>query len=222
MPSILELVQTLAVWALPVLSAITLHEVAHGRVAYALGDDTAARMGRLSLNPLKHIDPVGTVLVPAILLALGGFLFGWAKPVPVVAQRMQHPRRDMALVAAAGPLANLAMALAWGLLLKVALAALAQDPQAGLWIGLRLMATAGVVINLALMVLNLLPIPPLDGGRVLSGFLPEAWARRMDRLEPYGLLILVALLASGVLGVILGPPMGLAQGFVVTLLGLDA
>ena len=219
MPPLIEVAQTLAIWALPVLFAITLHEVAHGWVARALGDDTAARAGRLSLNPIKHIDPVGTILVPAVLLMLGGFLFGWAKPVPVAMNKLPHPRRDMALVAMAGPLSNLAMALLWGLLLKLALA---QNPESALWIGLRLMATAGIVINLVLMVLNLLPIPPLDGGRVLNGLLPEAWARKVDRLEPYGLVILVVLMATGMLGAVLHTPLAIAQNFIATVLGLTA
>ncbi len=223
MPSLISVAQTLAIWALPVLFAITLHEVAHGWVARALGDDTAARQGRLSLNPIKHIDPVGTILVPALLLMLGGFLFGWAKPVPVSANKLPHPRRDMALVAIAGPLSNLAMALLWGLLLKLALE---QDlghglESGGLWVGLRLMAMAGIVTNLVLMVLNLLPVPPLDGGRVLNGLLPEPWARKIDRLEPYGLLILVALMATGVLGALLRTPLALAQGFVAAVLGIN-
>ncbi len=218
MPPLIEIAQTLAIWALPVLFAITLHEVAHGWVARALGDDTAARAGRLSLNPIKHIDPVGTILVPAVLLLLGGFLFGWAKPVPVAMNKLPHPRRDMALVAMAGPLSNLAMALLWGLLLKLALA---QDVASGLWIGLRLMATAGIIINLVLMVLNLLPIPPLDGGRVLNGLLPEAWAHKVDRLERYGLVILVVLMATGALGTLLRTPLALAQSFVATVLDLS-
>jgi Zn-dependent protease len=218
MPSLISVAQTLAIWALPVLFAITLHEVAHGWVARALGDDTAAKLGRLSLNPIKHIDPVGTILVPAVLLMLGGFLFGWAKPVPVSVNKLPHPRRDMALVAMAGPLSNLVMALLWGLLLKVVLE---QNLEGGLWVGLRLMAMAGIVINLVLMVLNLLPIPPLDGGRVLNGLLPEALARKVDRLEPYGLVILVVLLATGVLGTLLRPLLAIAQGFVATVLGLN-
>lgn len=219
MPSLFELAQLLAIWALPVLLAITLHEVSHGWTAYAFGDDTAARAGRLSLNPLRHVDPVGTVVVPAILLLLGGFIFGWAKPVPVAAHRLPHPRRDMAIVAAAGPLSNLAMAFAWAVLLKVSLM---QDPASGLWIGLRLMATAGVVINLVLMVLNLLPVPPLDGGRVLNGFLPEHLARKMDRIEPFGLVILLALLATGMLGRILLPPLAIVERFLLGLLGIES
>jgi Zn-dependent protease len=218
MPSFLELAQTIAVWALPVLFAITLHEVAHGWVARALGDSTAAMMGRLSLNPLKHIDPVGTIAVPLLFLLLpGNFLFGWARPVPVSARNLRNPRRDMAVVAAAGPLANLAMAFAWGLLLKLALA---QGAEEGVWLGLRLMATAGIVVNLVLMALNLLPVPPLDGGRVLAGLLPPAWAHRMERVEPYGLLILVALLVTGLLGPLLRPVMAVAQALLLATLGL--
>lgn len=216
MPIEMTLVQKIAVWAVPVLFAITIHEASHGYAARALGDRTAESLGRLSLNPLRHIDPVGTILVPAVLLVLGGFLFGWAKPVPVNARNLGHPRRDMALVAAAGPLSNLAMALGWGLLLKFALGGGSE----GLWLGLRYMAIAGIVINLVLMVLNLLPLPPLDGGRVLTGLVPEAFARRLDRIEPYGLLILVVLLATGLLGQILYWPLIIAEGVIFNLLGL--
>lgn len=217
MPFEMTLVQKIAVWAIPVLLAITVHEASHGYAARALGDRTAEALGRLSLNPLRHIDPVGTLLVPGILLVLGGFLFGWARPVPVNARNLAHPRRDMALVAVAGPLSNLAMALGWGLLLKLALAGGSTD---GLWLGVRAMAVAGIVINLILMVLNLLPLPPLDGGRVLTGIVPEAWARRLDRIEPYGLLMLVVLLATGLLGSILAGPLAYAEIAVFRLLGL--
>lgn len=218
MPSFPELAQTLAVWALPVLFAITLHEVAHGWVARALGDSTAAMMGRLSLNPLKHVDPVGTILVPLIFLLLpGNFLFGWAKPVPVSARNLPHPRRDMALVAAAGPLANLAMAFAWALLLK---AALLQDSGEGLWLGLKLMAGAGIVVNLVLMALNLLPVPPLDGARVAAGLLPTSWALQFDRVEPYGLVILLALMFTGLLGPLIYPLMGFTQALLFGALGI--
>jgi Zn-dependent protease len=211
-------VQLIAIWALPVLFAITLHEVAHGWVARAFGDDTAARLGRLSLNPVRHVDPVGTIVVPIVLLLLGGFIFGWAKPVPVVMRNMRRPRRDMAIVAAAGPLANLAMALAWGLLLKIALW---QGADHGIWLGVRYMAVAGILINCVLMVLNLLPLPPLDGSRVVNGLLPEGAARVVDRIEPYGLLLLVLLMASGILGSILGPPLRVVEGVLYRLLDIN-
>jgi Zn-dependent protease len=205
----LSLPQQIAVWAVPVLLAITLHEVAHGWAARALGDPTAARLGRLSLNPLRHIDPVGTVIVPGVLLALGGFLFGWAKPVPVNMHNLRKPRQHMALVALAGPGANLLMAIGWALLLKLSLA---QGSSPGTWEYLGYTAVAGVLINLVLMVLNLLPMPPLDGGRVLAGLVPESTARVLDQVERWGLLLLVALLATGILGQILAPLLQLAQG----------
>ncbi len=212
------IVQKLAIWAVPVLLAITLHEVAHGWTARALGDDTASRLGRLSLNPLKHIDPVGTILVPAVLLFLGGILFGWAKPVPVVMANMRNPRRDMAIVAVAGPASNFVMALVWGLLFKFA--AMQGADVSGVWTGLRLMAQAGIAINLVLMVLNLIPIPPLDGGRVLTGLLPEHLARRVDRLEPFGLMILLLLMFTGVLGTIMAWPMSLSYAALSHLLSI--
>lgn len=213
----LSLPQQIAVWSVPVLLAITLHEVAHGWAARALGDPTAANLGRLSLNPLRHIDPVGTVIVPGVLLALGGFLFGWAKPVPVNMYNLRRPRQHMALVALAGPGANLVMAIGWALLLKLSMA---QDSTAGTWEYLGYTAVAGVLINLVLMVLNLLPMPPLDGGRVLAGLVPESTARVLDQVERWGLLLLVALLATGVLGKILSPLLQLAQGALFTLVQL--
>ena len=213
------LVQKIAIWALPVLFAITLHEVAHGWAARLLGDRTAQMLGRLSLNPLRHVDPMGTVVVPAVLLAIGGFLFGWAKPVPVDMRNLPSPRRDMALVAIAGPAANALMALAWGLLLKFGLG---QDTGEGLWLGVQAMAVAGVVINLIVGVLNLLPLPPLDGGRVLNGLLPAALSARYEKLEPYGLIIVVLLLASGWLSKIMYWPLLLSQSLLFGLLGIDA
>ncbi|HSJ49136.1 MAG TPA: site-2 protease family protein [Gammaproteobacteria bacterium] len=197
----LSLAQKIAAWVLPVLLAITVHEVSHGWVARRLGDQTASLLGRLSLNPLRHIDPVGTVLVPAIMLLLpGGFVFGWAKPVPVDARNLRRPRTDMAWVAAAGPFSNLCMALLWALLAQVGSAI-------GGWAGAPLvyMAVAGIFINTILMVLNLLPLPPLDGGRVAVGMLPDHLARPLARVEPYGIWILLALLFSGLLGGILWP-----------------
>ncbi len=217
MSSELSLVQTIAVWSLPVLFAITLHEVAHGWVARAFGDRTAELLGRLSINPLKHIDPVGTLIVPVVLLVLGGFLFGWAKPVPVNYASLKHPKRDMALVAAAGPASNFVMALFWAALLKVAMGS---GSESGTMVGLQLMAQAGVTINVALMVLNLLPLPPLDGGRVLTGLLPMRAAVAFSRIEPYGMLILVGLMASGLLARILYPPLVIAEGFILSLVGI--
>ncbi len=217
MPIEFNLVQKIAIWALPVLFAITIHEAAHGYAARALGDRTAESLGRLSLNPLRHIDPVGTIIVPAVLMVLGGFLFGWAKPVPVNSNNLRHPRRDMALVAIAGPLSNAAQALFWGLLLKFLLQS---GSHSGVVIGFTNMAVAGIVINLILMVLNLLPMPPLDGGRVLTGLVPEAVARKLDRIEPYGFFILLGLLAIGWLSLIMGPGLRLAEHLIFSLLGM--
>ena len=219
MPDLNTLVQKLAIWALPVLLAITLHEVAHGSMARALGDNTAAAQGRLSLNPLKHIDPVGTLLVPAVLLLLGGFLFGWAKPVPVDFRNLRNPKKDMAIVAIAGPAVNLVMAFGWALLLKYVLT---QDIEAGgLWLGMAQMSIAGISINLILMVLNLLPLPPLDGGRVAVGLLPMRQAIALSKIEPYGFVILIVLMATGMLGRILGPLVGGTQAAVLALFGIQ-
>ncbi len=200
MPDLALLSQKIAVWAVPVLLAITVHEAAHGYAARSLGDDTAERAGRLSLNPLRHIDPIGTLLVPGLLLWLGGFLFGWAKPVPVNFGRLRSPRRDMALVAGAGPGANLLMAIGWVALLAVYQA---QGSPTGSWTLLRDMCVAGVTINVILMVLNLIPMPPLDGGRIAVGLLPRSLALPLSHLERWGLLILLGLLATGLLGKIL-------------------
>jgi Zn-dependent protease len=197
--------QKLIVWVPPVLLAITLHEAAHGWLASRLGDPTARMLGRVSANPVKHIDPVGTVLVPGVLLLLGGFLFGWAKPVPITARNFDRPRRDMALVGAAGPLSNLLMAFLWAMVIRGAGLFADNFSQAGRV--LLLMGIAGIFINVSLTVLNLLPLPPLDGGRILSGILPGRYASVLDRLEPYGLLILVGLIVTGFLSRILGPPL---------------
>jgi Zn-dependent protease len=199
-----NLVQTIAVFAIPVLFAITLHEAAHGYVARIFGDDTAHALGRITLNPLKHIDPVGTVLVPLAILLMsslggGGFLFGWAKPVPVNAGLLRRPKQDMIWVAGAGPAANLLMAILWALALKLQLS-LGTDERFFIE-----MARAGVFVNIGLMALNLLPVPPLDGGRMLAGVLPSRLAWGFARLEPYGLLIVIGLLVTGLLGVFLLP-----------------
>lgn len=202
-----SLIPTLAIWALPVLLAITLHEAAHGYVARHFGDPTAHLAGRITLNPFKHIDPVGTILVPIAILTLstlfggGGILFGWAKPVPVDFGRLRNPKGDMLWVAAAGPFVNLVMALGWALVFKIA----SSSPENAYTLPLELMAEAGMIINAVLMFLNLLPIPPLDGGRIAVSLLPGRLAWQFSRLEPYGFPILLVLLFTGVLGSILGP-----------------
>lgn len=204
----------LAIWALPVVLAVTLHEVAHGWMARAFGDPTAAEAGRLSLNPLAHVDPVGTLMVPGLLLLASGVLnyvsgvsappvlFGWAKPVPVDWRRLRPFRLGLASVALAGPGANLLMMLGWALVGQLAL--LAPQSSGGLLI---YMAQAGIIGNAVLMLLNLLPIPPLDGSRVVTVLLPRSLARPYARMERFGLFIVLALLATGLLGAVLGPPL---------------
>lgn len=213
-----KLLLDIATWALPVLLAITLHEVAHGWAALALGDRTAQMLGRLSLNPIRHIDPIGTVAVPLSLVAfswLAGtppFVFGWAKPVPVDVRNLAHPRRDMAWVAAAGPASNFVQAVAWGWLLHLSYGELTS--------GIHTMAIAGITINLILIALNLLPLPPLDGSRIVSALLPHNLAWQYNRLEPYGLIILIALMVFGWLTPLLAPIFQLVKGWVLLLAGL--
>ena len=194
-------IQILSLYALPAILAITLHEAAHGYAAKRLGDLTAYQEGRISLNPLKHIDPIGTLVVPAVLLiASGGKLaFGWAKPVPVNFSRLRNPKKDMFWVAAAGPAVNLLMAIGWAIVFKLVVASPVNyftDPALA-------MAQGGIVINLVLMVLNLLPIPPLDGGRIAVSLLPNSMAYSLARLEPYGLLIIMLLMVTDILGSIM-------------------
>jgi Zn-dependent protease len=211
-------VQQIAAWVMPVLLAITVHETAHGWVARRFGDKTAQMLGRLTLNPIKHIDPVGTILVPALMLLLpGGFVFGWAKPVPVDWRNFKHPKQDMAWVAVAGPASNLLMALAWALAARVALGMSTDN-----WIALPLlfMGVAGIFINTILMVLNLLPLPPLDGGRVVTGLLPAPYAYQFARIEPYGFFILVALLVTGVLGIVMWPVVQLFLQLMASVAGM--
>ena len=208
----MEQVVGLVAIAVPVIYAITLHEVAHGWVARSLGDDTAARANRLSLNPLRHVDPIGTVAVPLVMYLFTPVLFGWAKPVPIDWRKLRHARRDIALVAIAGPAANLGMLLLWGLVLKT-----------GFGLGSEIliqMGRAGIIVNIVLMVLNLVPIPPLDGSRVLSAALPPPMARQYLRLEPFGLLIVVALLVSGVLGKLVTPVLYGVRDLLYRLIGI--
>jgi Zn-dependent protease len=199
------LIQTITVYAIPVLLAITLHEAAHGYVAKMFGDATAYLAGRVTLNPVKHIDPVGTIAVPIAILLVSklfggaGFLFGWAKPVPVAFGNLRHPKQDMVWVAAAGPAANLVMAIGWALFLKLQIAlGLTEDFFVE-------MSKAGIFVNIGLMALNLLPVPPLDGGRIAVGLLPGRLAYQLSRVEPYGVFIVLFLLATNTLGFFLVP-----------------
>ena len=214
-PNLLYVAST---WVVPVLIAITFHEAAHGYAAWWLGDDTAYRQGRVTLNPLKHIDLFGTVLLPAVLLITGSpFLFGWAKPVPVVFERLRWPRRDMVIVAAAGPGTNIVLAVASAIMIN----AVWLLPQ-----GAEVWATAvlynSIVLNLVLAVFNMLPLPPLDGGRVMTGLLPGPLAWKFSRIEPYGFMILLALLVTGLLGKIMWPAISLVMGALGLLSGLPA
>jgi len=210
---IAQIMQGLAVGAVPVLFAITLHEVAHGLAARQFGDRTAEMLGRLSLNPIKHIDPVGTVVVPALMFMTSGFLFGWAKPVPVAFQNLRNPKRDMIFVALAGPVANIVMGIGWALLLKLVFALGWSRGVPGEF--LISMAEIGISINILLASFNLLPIPPLDGGRVLRGLVSESIGQYLDRIEPFGLIIIVLLLVSGFLWVLVGPVLALVQSLIV-------
>jgi Zn-dependent protease len=196
----LSLIQKIIIYAPPVIFAITVHEAAHGYAAKYFGDRTAYQAGRISLNPLKHIDPFGTILLPAMTILLGGILFGWAKPVPVNFSRLRHPKKDMLWVAAAGPASNFVMALFWALVLK-----LTMDSPSFMAEPLSLMAKAGIGINIVLMVLNLLPLPPLDGGRIAVSLLPMHLARPFAQIERFGFIILLVLLFTGVLSRILDP-----------------
>jgi len=199
-----SLIQKIIIWAIPVIFAITVHEVAHGWVALQFGDRTAQMMGRLTLNPLKHIDPLGTIILPGLLLLTGtGFIFGWAKPVPVTFQNLHKPKADMAWVAIAGPMANLIMAIIWAAVAKLGIILLKAD--IGIGEPMLYMAVAGVLINAMLMMLNLLPIPPLDGGRILVSFLPGPLAWKVNQIEPYGFFILIGLVYFGILSLVLWP-----------------
>lgn len=226
----LNLIQKITVWAIPVIFAITLHEAAHGYVAKFFGDKTAWMLGRVTLNPIKHIDLVGTILVPLAILMMskllgGGFiLFGWAKPVPVNFGALRRPKRDMLWVAAAGPAANLFMAIVWALVIKLGIEMGDNYTQP-----MALMGAAGIFINAILMALNLLPLPPLDGGRITFSLLPNRFANKYIQLEPYGFFILLGLMVIGWLGILLNPILavtlllvsgfsGLTHGDLVTLI----
>ena len=195
----------IAISAIPIVLAITVHEASHGYAAKYFGDLTAERLGRITLNPLKHIDPVGTILLPALTLFFGGVLFGWAKPVPVNFGNLRNPKKDMLWVAAAGPASNLVMAILWSLLLGVIKYELSRGVYSPSFPFLLQMSFVGVTINVVLMVLNLLPMPPLDGGRIAVSLLPNNLAFKLAQVEKYGFAILIALMFTGVLNKIIGP-----------------
>ena len=196
----LNTVQRISVSAIPMIFAITVHEAAHGYTARHFGDMTAQQQGRISLNPLKHIDPIGTVLIPCITMLVGGIFFGWAKPVPVNFGNLHHPKRDMLWVAAAGPGANLAMAFLWIMVIKIAVTL-----SSGFAVPLALMGAAGILTNVVLMVLNLIPLPPLDGGRIAVSLLPHDLAVKYAQVERYGFIILIILLFTHILDKIMWP-----------------
>ncbi len=214
----LTLVQQLAVAIVPVMLAITVHEAAHGLIADKLGDHTARAAGRVTLNPLKHIDPLGTVILPLVMYALSGFMFGWAKPVPVNWRNLSNPRRDTAIVAAAGPAANFIMLLVWTLILVLA----SKYADASHWVSEPLihMARIGMLINAVLMALNLLPLLPLDGGRIVTSFMPPKMAMSFSKVEPYGFIILIGLLVTGLLSKILMPAVQVLIQFSAMLVGI--
>ena len=211
----LNIIQKICAYALPIIFAITVHEAAHGYAARYFGDMTAHYLKRITLNPFKHIDLMGTILLPALTVMLGGILFGWAKPVPVNFSNLRNPKKDMMWVALAGPASNLIMAIFWTIILvQINLF----PEQAELF--LRVMCLAGIQINIILMVLNMLPLPPLDGGRVAVSLLPYPWSGYLAGLERYGLIILIFLLFSGVLGKILFPLVNLSQSIIFGIFGL--
>lgn len=217
MPSALQLVQTLAVWALPVLFAFTVHAMVMAHLAWRLGDRSAAMRERLSLNPLKHADPVGSVLVPGLLIALGGFVIGWPKPVPIDPRAFAHPRKALATVSVGALASNIVMAVLWAVLLK---GAVAQNVQEGAWVGIKLMALAGVNINLIFLLFGMLPIPGFAGGHVVGALLPPAQAARWYASQNYVFIGLLLLMVTGVLGVVLGVPFQLLQALVFGVVGI--
>ncbi len=212
----IPLIQKIVIYAIPIIFAITVHEVAHGWVASKLGDPTAKMLGRLTLNPIKHMDPIGTVVLPLIMIILTPYAFGWAKPVPVDWRNLRQPRRDMALVAIAGPAANLLMLIFWSLFLVFVSSMSASSAYLNQL--LNEMAGVGIIINIVLIALNMLPLPPLDGSRIVAAFLSPSMAIKYQQLERWGLPILIILIFTGVLGKILGPMIAFMLSLVQSLL----
>ncbi|HEX4779632.1 MAG TPA: site-2 protease family protein [Usitatibacter sp.] len=214
-----DILRTILVYAVPTIFAITLHEAAHGYVARMFGDTTAYMLGRVTLNPVKHIDVMGTIVIPLVLLAVtrGAFLFGWAKPVPVNFNNLRNPKRDMLWVAAAGPVSNVAQALLWAMLARL-LDGATEGGAAGYWAQV---AVAGILINVVLAVLNLIPILPLDGGRVLASLLPRRASLAYQATERYGMIVLIVLIVSGILGRFMYPVVNLAINAIASLFGLQ-
>jgi Zn-dependent protease len=216
----LSSIQQIVIWILPVLFAITIHEAAHAWVASRLGDTTAKMLGRLSFNPIKHVDLVGTILVPIVVLILSqfSFVFGWAKPVPINTTQFKKPRRDLALATAAGPISNLIMAFLWAICLKIG--SILHPATSNTALFMVLTGQAGIIINVLLAYLNLVPIPPLDGSRILASVLPIKQAMQFQKIEPYGIFILLILIFTGILGLIIRPPMTLTVDGLYTLFNL--
>ena len=212
-----SILQKITVYAIPLIFAITLHEAAHAYAARYFGDSTAYMLGRMTLNPIKHIDPVWTILVPIVTLLVSPFVFGAAKPVPVNFGALRNPKRDMIWVAAAGPLANLAMMVAWAVIAKIAIVLGGTGPM----YFLALVGEAGIFVNALLMVFNLFPLLPLDGGRILMGLLPNKLAYTFSRTEPYGMLILVALLVTGIVRKFMGPLLEFSMNSIYAIIGLS-
>lgn len=215
-------IRYISIAIIPLIFAITLHEAAHGYIANKFGDKTALMLGRVTLNPIKHIDPIGTIIVPFLMLLFGGFVFGWAKPVPVNWQNLNNPRRDMALVALAGPLSNLLMAFFWAIITKISLTFAMGEPSTirDMAVFVHAAGLFGMLINCVLLILNLLPLPPLDGSRVVSSFLPANLAILYEKIEPYGIWILLILILTRVLQFIILPPIFALLNFIKGLFGI--
>jgi len=196
-------IQKITIWILPVLLAVSLHEAAHAWMADRKGDPTARMLGRLTFNPIKHIDPIGTILVPAVMLTFTGFAFGWAKPVPIDVRNLSNPKKDMIWVALAGPASNFIMAILWAVFLNISVFFVNSESSVSMFF--LLMPVAGITINVILGVLNLLPVPPLDGGRIMAGLLSPKASEQYSKIEPYGFFIVIALMLTGVLSYIIFP-----------------